>query len=86
MQDPNIDKLTAFDVFDVVLLCQLSEENLRYSGAKHNAFFLRKLAKQDYIKYVEGSEFIDTREDLIEMGDPDGKAQCFLDLAFSRSC
>jgi hypothetical protein len=31
-----IDKLTAFDVFDVVLLCQLSEENLRYSGAKHN--------------------------------------------------
>ncbi|KAJ5284344.1 hypothetical protein N7505_002324 [Penicillium chrysogenum] len=34
--------------------------------------FLRKLAKQDYIKYVEGSEFIDTREDLIEMGDPDG--------------
>lgn len=34
--------------------------------------FLRKLAKQDYIKYVEGSELIDTREDLIEMGDPDG--------------
>lgn len=34
--------------------------------------FLRKLAKQDYIKYVEGSEFIDTREDLIDMGDPDG--------------
>lgn len=34
--------------------------------------FLRKLAKQEYIKYVEGSEFVDTREDLIEMGDPDG--------------
>ena len=34
--------------------------------------FLRKLAKQEYIKYVEGSEFIDTREDLIEMGDPEG--------------
>lgn len=34
--------------------------------------FLRKLAKQGYIKYVEGSEFVDTREDLIEMGDPDG--------------
>lgn len=34
--------------------------------------FLRKLAKQKYIRYVEGSEFIDTREDLIEMGDPDG--------------
>lgn len=34
--------------------------------------FLRRLAKQEYIKYVEGSEFVDTREDLIEMGDPDG--------------
>lgn len=34
--------------------------------------FLRRLAKQKYIKYVEGSEFVDTREDLIEMGDPDG--------------
>jgi ribosome-binding ATPase len=34
--------------------------------------FLRRLAKQNYIKYVEGSEFVDTREDLIEMGDPDG--------------
>jgi ribosome-binding ATPase len=34
--------------------------------------FLRKLVKQGYIKYVEGSEFIETREDLIEMGDPDG--------------
>lgn len=30
------------------------------------------MAKQGYIKYVEGSEFIDTREDLIEQGDPDG--------------
>lgn len=34
--------------------------------------FLRRLAKQGYIKYVEGSEFLDTREDLIEMGDPGG--------------
>jgi hypothetical protein len=34
--------------------------------------FLRRLAKQEYIKYVEGSEFVDTREDLIEMGDPEG--------------
>ena len=30
------------------------------------------MAKQGYVKYVEGSEFVDTREDLIEMGDPDG--------------
>lgn len=34
--------------------------------------FLRKLAKQGYIRYTEGSEFVDTREDLIADGDPDG--------------
>ncbi|KAL1630468.1 hypothetical protein SLS56_004868 [Neofusicoccum ribis] len=34
--------------------------------------FLRRLAKQGYIRYTEGSEFVDTREDLIEEGDPDG--------------
>ena len=34
--------------------------------------FLRRLAKQGYIKYVEGSEFIDAREDLIEAGDESG--------------
>lgn len=34
--------------------------------------FLRKLAKQKYIRYHEGSEFVDTREDLIADGDPDG--------------
>ncbi|KAI9845154.1 MAG: hypothetical protein M1837_005039 [Sclerophora amabilis] len=34
--------------------------------------FLRKLAKQGFIKYVEGSEFVDTRQDLIDMGDSDG--------------
>ncbi|KAI9678007.1 MAG: hypothetical protein M1817_005951 [Caeruleum heppii] len=34
--------------------------------------FLRKMAKQGFIRYTEGSEFVDTRDDLIEMGDPDG--------------
>ena len=34
--------------------------------------FLRKLAKQGFIKYVEGSEIVDTRDDLVEMGDIDG--------------
>lgn len=34
--------------------------------------FLRKLAKQGYVRYTEGSEFVDTREDLIAEGDPDG--------------
>jgi len=34
--------------------------------------FLRKLAKQGYIRYVEGSDFLDTREDLVADGDPNG--------------
>ena len=34
--------------------------------------FLRKLVKQGYIRYVEGSEVVDTREDFIEQGDADG--------------
>jgi ribosome-binding ATPase len=34
--------------------------------------FLRKLAKQGFIRYTEGSEFVDTRDDLIADGDPDG--------------
>lgn len=35
-------------------------------------FFLCKMAKQGYVKYVEGSEFVDTKDDLIEQGDPSG--------------
>lgn len=34
--------------------------------------FLRRLAKQGYVRYTEGSEFVDTREDLVVDGDPDG--------------
>ncbi len=34
--------------------------------------FLRRLAKQGYINYIEGSDIVDTREDLVEAGDPDG--------------
>lgn len=34
--------------------------------------FLRRLAKQRYINYVEGSDIVDAREDLIEAGDPEG--------------
>ena len=34
--------------------------------------FLRKLAKQGYVRYTEGTEFVDTREDLIEAGEEDG--------------
>ena len=34
--------------------------------------FLRKLAKQGYVRYIEGGEFVDTKEDLLEMGEADG--------------
>lgn len=34
--------------------------------------FLRRLASQNYIKYIPGSDSISTREDLIEEGDPTG--------------
>lgn len=34
--------------------------------------FLRRLAKQGFIRYIEGAEYFDTREDLIADGDPNG--------------
>jgi ribosome-binding ATPase len=34
--------------------------------------FLRRMAKQGYIKYVEGSDYFDTRDDLIDEGQEDG--------------
>lgn len=34
--------------------------------------FLRRLAKQGFIRYIEGAEFVDTREDLIEQGEAEG--------------
>ena len=34
--------------------------------------FLRRLAKQGYIQYNEGDDFVSTRQDLIDDGDPDG--------------
>lgn len=59
--DKNISKIAKMQDPKSVVLCSAISE-----------VFLRRLAKQNYIKYVEGSEFLDTREDLIEMGDPDG--------------
>lgn len=57
----NISKIARmYDPKSIVLCSAISE------------VFLRKLAKQGFIRYVEGGEFVDTREDLIEMGDPDG--------------
>ncbi|KAL9088115.1 MAG: hypothetical protein Q9159_003313, partial [Coniocarpon cinnabarinum] len=34
--------------------------------------FLRRLAKQHYIRYTEGAEYLDTRQDLLDDGDSTG--------------
>lgn len=59
--DKNISKIAKMQDPQTIVLCSAISE-----------IFLRKMAKQGYIKYVEGSEFIDTKEDLIEQGDPTG--------------
>uniref|UniRef100_L2FGY4 GTP-binding protein n=1 Tax=Colletotrichum fructicola (strain Nara gc5) TaxID=1213859 RepID=L2FGY4_COLFN len=59
--DKNIAKIAKMQDPNTIVLCSAISE-----------IFLRKMAKQGYIKYTEGSEFVDTREDLIEQGDPTG--------------
>lgn len=59
--DRNISKIAKMQPPERIVLCSAISE-----------VFLRRLAKQGYIKYKEGAEYLDTREDLIEQGDPDG--------------
>jgi ribosome-binding ATPase YchF (GTP1/OBG family) len=59
--DKNISKIAKMQDPKSIVLCSAISE-----------VFLRKLAKQGFIRYTEGSEFVDTREDLIADGDPDG--------------
>jgi ribosome-binding ATPase YchF (GTP1/OBG family) len=59
--DRNIAKIAKQQPPESIVLCSAISE-----------VFLRRLAKQGYIKYKEGQEYLDTREDLIEQGDPDG--------------
>ena len=59
--DRNIAKIAKMQDPQSVVLCSAISE-----------VFLRRLAKQGYIKYTEGAEFLDTREDLIDAGDPGG--------------
>jgi len=59
--DKNIAKIAKMQDPNSIVLCSAITE-----------IFLRTMAKQGYIKYPEGSEFVDTREDLIADGDPDG--------------
>ena len=59
--DKNIAKIAKMQDSQSIVLCSAISE-----------VFLRKLAKQGFVRYVEGSEFVDTRDDLIEMGEADG--------------
>lgn len=59
--DKNIAKIAKMQDPSTIVLCSAISE-----------VFLRKLAKQGFVKYTEGSEFVDTREDLIADGDPEG--------------
>ncbi|OAP55234.1 hypothetical protein AYL99_10207 [Fonsecaea erecta] len=59
--DRNIAKIAKQQPPDRIVLCSAISE-----------VFLRRLAKQGYIKYKEGADYLDTREDLIEQGDPSG--------------
>ena len=59
--DRNIAKIAKQQPPESIVLCSAISE-----------VFLRRLTKQGYIKYKEGAEYLDTREDLVEQGDPDG--------------
>ncbi|KAI9722159.1 MAG: hypothetical protein M1828_004841 [Chrysothrix sp. TS-e1954] len=59
--DKNISKISRMRDPKSIVCCSAISE-----------VFLRRLAKQGYVKYVEGSEFVDTREDLLEGGDASG--------------
>src|SRR6201999_4154097 len=59
--DKNISKIAKMQDPNSIVLCSAISE-----------VFLRRLAKQGFIRYTEGSEFVDTRDDLIADGDPDG--------------
>lgn len=59
--DKNVSKIAKMNDPKTLVLCSAISE-----------VFLRRLAKQGFVKYTEGSEFVDTREDLIEAGEPDG--------------
>ena len=59
--DKNISKIAKMQDPKSIVLCSAISE-----------VFLRRLVKQGFIRYIEGSEIIDTREDLIEMGEADG--------------
>ena len=59
--DKNISKIAKMQDPQSIILCSAISE-----------VFLRKLVKQGFVRYTEGSEFVDTRDDLLGLGVADG--------------
>lgn len=66
--DKNIAKIAKMQPPESIVLCSAISE-----------VFLRKLVKQGFVRYTEGSEVVDTRDDLVEMGEKDGSGLKELD-------
>ena len=71
--DHNIAKIARALPPEQIVLCSAISE-----------VFLRRLAKQQYVRYVEGGEFVDTREDLVAAGDADGGGLRAMDEKLTR--
>lgn len=59
--DQNIAKIAKAQPPQSIVLCSAISE-----------VFLRRLEKQGYVRYQPGTEFVDTYEDLVELGEADG--------------
>lgn len=59
--DKNVSKIAKMEKPERLVLCSAISE-----------VFLRRLVKQGFVSYIPGSEFVDTRQDLIEQGDENG--------------
>lgn len=59
--DKNVAKIAKNVEAERIVLCSAISE-----------VFLRRLVQQGFVRYIPGSEFVDTREDLIEAGEEDG--------------
>ncbi|KAI1187281.1 P-loop containing nucleoside triphosphate hydrolase protein [Nemania serpens] len=68
-----LNKIDDSDAYtNLMKITKQQDPNLVVPCSAKAELFLRKMAKQGYIRYTEGTEFVDTREDLIADGDPDG--------------
>ncbi|KAK3619474.1 hypothetical protein LTR56_023974 [Elasticomyces elasticus] len=61
--DKNVSKIARAEAAERLVLCSAISE-----------VFLRRLAKQGFVKYTPGTEFVDTREDLLASGDADAES------------